>query len=130
MNNPRVEALYYKITHAEDVVYEGVQPRNYETPNFSIRLEKDMAEIILKTDHQRVNDAQDEIEPFLRVWELTAALEFEPGFKFQYQRATGVDRNIRVEVADHALATATSKEQPVRSRYPDPPCTSLERDEA
>jgi hypothetical protein len=59
-----------------------------------VRIEADRAEVTMKTHHATVETARDEVEPFLRAWELTAALQLRPGeLEFAYDRATIIDRN-------------------------------------
>jgi len=84
-----------------------------------------------------VEAARAEVEPFLRAWELTAALKTRPGqFQFAYDRATIVDRSptpgsdinlVNVSFAGAGILTVTTRIR--RSKYPDPPLKNLACDE-
>jgi hypothetical protein len=94
---------------------------------------KRRAEITMKSHHATVDAARAEVEPFLRAWELTAALEFRPGqFELACDRATIIDRNptsggsLFAVRADFMLAVELVKAQVKRSKYPDPPPASAQ----
>jgi hypothetical protein len=115
MNDPHIEALHYSVRHAGDVDYDKANPLDHDTPGFTVRIENLRAEVRMKSHHATVEAASAEVEPFLRAWELTAALQFRPGdFEFAYDRATIVDRNptpgagiYAVGVVEIANATGT-----------------------
>jgi hypothetical protein len=102
-----------------------------------VRIEDGRAEVTMRSHHATVEAARAEVEPFLRAWELTAALEFGPGeFELAYDRAKIIDRRpaaaqVAIQVADAALfaVTTTSAIAHIgRSKYPDPPPAGIRRD--
>jgi hypothetical protein len=134
MNDPHVEALHYSVRHAEDVDYEKAAPCRHDTAGFTVRIEADRAEVTMKKHHATVETARAEVEPFLRAWELTAALQLRPGeFEFAYDRAAIIDRNPTpgstvAIIAEMGLAIDSIRAHVWRSKYPDPPPVGLERD--
>jgi hypothetical protein len=94
MNDPHIEALHYSVRHAEDVDYNKAPPLSRDIGGFTVRIENGRAEVTMNSHYGTVETARAEVEPFLRAWELTAALQFRPGkFELVYDRATIADRN-------------------------------------
>jgi hypothetical protein len=135
MNDPHVEALHYSVKHAEHVDYDKARPLTHDTPDFTVRIENGRAEVRMKSHHATEEAARAEVAPFVRVWELTAALELGPGeFELAYDRATIIDREPAPGaivfalsgslVADLSVATAHVE----RSHSPDPPPAGIKRD--
>jgi hypothetical protein len=131
VNDPHIEALHYRVRHAAHIDYDKAGPLDHDTAGFTIRIQNGRAEVTMKSHHATVDAARAEVEPFLRAWELTAALEFGPGeFELAYQRAAIVDRNpppqaningvLHAEVGNFT-STATGTIHVGRSKYPDPP---------
>jgi hypothetical protein len=79
MNDPHIQTLHYSIGHADDVDYNKAHPISHDTPSFTVNIEDGRCEVTLKTHSATVAAARAEVEPFLRAWELTAALQFRPG---------------------------------------------------
>ena len=139
MNDPHIEALHYSVRHADYVDYDNAGPLSHDTPGFTVRIENGRAEITMKSHYATVEAARSEVEPFLRGWELMAALRSRPGeFEFAYDRPTIVDRNplagadtdpVRLTI-DHPLLGETSKPHAANSKYPDPPAVAFGRDAA
>lgn len=136
MNDPHIEALHYSVRHAEDVDYDKAGPLSHDTPGFTVRVENGHAEVTMKSHHSSVETARSEVEPFLRAWELTAALQFRPGdFEFLYARATIMDRNPTpggisfAALGDFSAAADVFEAHVERSKYPDPPTKKLARDD-
>jgi hypothetical protein len=134
MNDPHVAALHYTVGHADHVVYDNAQPLTYDTPGFTVQVENGRAVVTMKTHHATEEAARAEIEPFLRAWELSAALKSRPGeFELVYAKSTIVDRQptpgTRVVVAEFRLPAEFTKAQATRSNYPDPPPSGIARDE-
>jgi hypothetical protein len=135
MNDPHIEALHYSVRHAEDVDYDKARPLSHDTPGFTVRVENGHAEVTMKSHHSSVETARSEVEPFLRAWELTAALQFRPGdFEFVYHRATIIDRNPTPEgilfaaLGDFAATADVFQAHVERSKYPGPPPVRFGRD--
>jgi hypothetical protein len=135
MNDPHIEALHYSVRHAKGVDYDNARPLDHDTPGFTVHIENGRAEITMKTHHATVDAARTEVEPSLRAWELTAALEFGPGdFRLVYDQAKIIDRNptpgiVNVPVPGAAAFSAAGAlgVHVGRSKYPDPP-TGIARD--
>jgi len=128
MNDPHVEALRYRVKHAEDVDYSKAKPLEHEEAGFQIRIENGRAEITMKSHHATAQTARDEVEPFLRAWELTSALRSRPGeLEFAYENANIIDRmpnpgaTIYAETARITIVGAEVKLRVGRTNYPEPP---------
>jgi hypothetical protein len=136
MNDPHIEALYFKVKHAGYIDYHKAAPLSHETVGFAVRIESGRAEITMKSHHATEEAARAEVEPYLRVWELTAALEYGPGeFELAYARPRIIDRNptpgISAAVASASgSGTATAEAHVERSKYPDPPSAGIACDAA
>jgi hypothetical protein len=129
MNDPHVETLFYHIRHGARVDYARTQSLELDEPRFGIKIENRLLEVTMKFHHATVEGARDEVEPFLRVWELSAALNLRPGeLEFAYARSTVIDRNPTPAPATHEVSATfvmnveTFFDAVVsRSKYPDPP---------
>jgi hypothetical protein len=94
MNDPHVAALYYGIKHAKGVDYDKAPELHCDQPEFTISVRNDRAEVTMKSHFASAEDARAKVEPFLRVWELTVALQLGPReFEFDYIGANVIDRN-------------------------------------
>ena len=88
MSDLHVEALFYRVNHAEDVDYEKAPPLRYQGAGFSVRIADGTAQIDMIDHHATSEAAPAAVEPFLRAWELSAALQQGPGeFQFVYDSA-------------------------------------------
>lgn len=127
MNDPHVEALYYRVKHANSVDYDKALPLEHVEPQFSIRIEKKLATIVMSNHYSTVESARELIEPFLRAWELESALfSARDKFCFEYKNSDVIDRNPSkgtINVAPIAIGVSIgSVELHVgRSQYPKPP---------
>ena len=86
----------------------------------------------MKSDHVTADSARMEVEPFLRAWGLTAALELGPGqFEFVYDRSKVVNRAsipaTRLVEGSCSCAIEITEARP--SKYPDPPPSGIAIDE-
>jgi hypothetical protein len=138
MNDPHVVALYYSVKHAEHVDYNKARPFSpHDTAGFTVRIENGRAEVTMKSHHATIENARAEVRPFLRAWELTAALQCRPGdFEFGYERAKVVDRNptpgdisITEPFADADFFPSAAVHVECL-KYPDPPSAGIECDPA
>jgi hypothetical protein len=94
MNDPHVESLLYRIEYANDVDYVKAPPLEHQEPGFNIRIENARAQIDMRDHYAAVQEARAAVEPFLRAWELAAALKFGPAkWGFVYDCANVIDRN-------------------------------------
>lgn len=136
MNDPHVEALHYAIRHSDTVDYGKAKSLHHTEPDFSIDIEAEKAEVVMKTHCATEEEARAFVEPFLQAWELAAALDVDKGeFGFRFERATVVDRDppagtvIHVPLLRIALNLPAPKVVTGKNAYPEPP-TDLARDYA
>jgi hypothetical protein len=128
MNDPHVEALHYRINHADSVDFEKASPLEWEHSAFSVRIENGHVAIVMKEHHSTAESARAVAEPFLRAWELQSTLfSAADKFKFTFQNAEVIDRRPTPRVL-HAQAievkitsTVSAHMRVSRVRYPDPP---------
>jgi hypothetical protein len=129
MNDPHIETLYYNVDHAKGVDYAKADPLSRDMPGFTGRIENGRCEVTMKTHHATVETARAEVEPFLRAWEMTAALAFTPGeLRFFYHQFKMIDRDplggrpiVPGSSTSVDIAIRISPTQIARSKYPDPP---------
>lgn len=127
MNDPQVVALIYRVTHWENVSFDEAEPLQFETPQFTVQIEKGTARFDFKVDYSDVKQARAEIEPFIDMWEMWDALNPElSGFKLVYSKPEVVDRDPRPGNYAHmvlpALRMSASGVQNIGRRYyPEPP---------
>jgi hypothetical protein len=129
MNDPHVEALHYRIKHADSVDFDKASPLEHEELAFSVRIEKGHAKIVMKDHHPTTESARSVVEPFLRAWELKSALFcLADKFEFVFHNSDVIDRR-PTPGALHAVGIAISSGVSFgiahahvgRARYPDPP---------
>jgi hypothetical protein len=127
MNDPHVETLFYQIKHNDSVDYANAPPLEHFEPGFSIRIENGLAQISIIDHCATTEAARAAVEPFLRAWELTAALQVGPGeWQFVYDRANIVERNptpgaIHAAVLESVSLFEIHDAHIVRAHYPPPP---------
>jgi hypothetical protein len=135
MNDPHIAALHYRVRHAEYVDYDNASPLSHDRPGFTVRVENGRAEITMKSHHATAEAACAEVGPFLRAWELMAALQSRPGdFELVYERAIIVDRRptpsadtnaVGISALVGATGTLTAHAHFRRPKYPDPPANGI-----
>ena len=128
MNDPHVDALHYSISHTDAVDYGNAEPREYDgNPAFVVRIKNGHVKITMKEHFTTVEDARKCVDPFLKAWELSEALDHpQHEFKFIYQRHELIDRNpspgvISVEAGQLSLQGSNVRVIERRRTYPDPP---------
>ncbi len=88
MNDPYVAALRYRIEHSRSTDYSEAEPIDHEEDDFSIRVEDGRVCFLMKERYATVDSAKEVVEPYIRSWELDAALRSQPGvFKLKFERA-------------------------------------------
>ena len=95
MNDPRVEALIYRVEHKKTKSFDKVKPlRDCRSPEFDLTVEDNVARFEFKKFYANVTEALKAVKPFIEYWEFEADMEGEPDcFKLWYERAEIVDRN-------------------------------------
>lgn len=134
MNNPHVEALYYRVWHDNSVDYSKAEPLVHEKPGFSLHIEAERLRVRMKEHYATEAAARRAVEPFLRLWELDAALRHRLGeLEFEFEHAEVKDRMLEhslgdergiVNVCSHDMLFVSTQEHAVvsKGKYPDPPC--------
>ena len=128
MNDPHVEALHYRIKHADSVDFDKAPPLEREEPGFSVRIENGHVTIVMKEHHPTAESARAVVEPFLRAWELQSALfSAADKFEFAFQNSEVIDRRPTpgvlhaqgIEVKSPNIASVSVRVS--RASYPGPP---------
>ena len=133
MNDPHVVALIYRVTHSEGVNFDEAEPLEFETSQFTVRVEKGTARFTLKVDYSDVTEACTAIEPFIRMWEMWDALNPElSGFRLVYSTSDVVDRNpppgnYGNSVLQPIRMSAFGVQNVGRRWYPEPPTEQATR---
>lgn len=129
MNDPHVVALHYRIETPETVTYDSPPAVEEETPQFTARLTEGRATVTLKEHFATAEAARELVDPYLRAWELAAALQFgRVELCFVFERPDIIDRNPTPGTITGAvcfLASAslsgTAIVRTIRREYPAPP---------
>jgi len=128
MNDPHVEALHYRIRHADSVDFDKALPLEHEEPGFSVQIEKGHAKIAMKQRYPTAESARAVVKPFLRAWELKSALfSVADKFEFAYQNSDVIDRRPTpgvlhtqgIAISSPIIANAHARVG--RASYPHPP---------
>ena len=128
MNDPHVAALHYRINHADTTDYDNAPTLEHQEAEFSIRIEKGKATTTMKGYYATSEAARALVEPFLRAWELSAALvDASDNFEFVFEASEIVDREPASGVIGAGGAgmagqsTLSAYARTKRGKYPDPP---------
>ena len=128
MNDPHVSVLVYRVRHDETVNYDKASPLEYETASFKVSVKRCQARFEMKEHFSTVEQAREVVEPFNRQWELTTALDRDPGeFELVFLDAVVEDRKPPpgVVLAPPSGALTLLGELPSlvvgRNTYPEPP---------
>jgi hypothetical protein len=133
MTDPHVEALFYRIEHSDSVDYAKTPPLELPEPKFTIRIKNEWARIDMRDHYSAEQDARDVVEPFLRLWELSAALNRNPGeWQFVYDRANVINRNPAPGASSGLSISISGVKAHAQARYATypPPPVGMERDAA
>jgi hypothetical protein len=131
MRDPHVVSLRYRLKPGDHVSFDKAPPLEHDIDAATIRLEDGVASVTMKVHCGTVEEARAAIDPFLRAWELDAALQYgEAEFTFAYEDAKVVDRNPPPPGATQILQVAgigsmtsfgTATLHVMRGRYPAAP---------
>ena len=127
MNDPHVVALIYEIEHDSSVDYSEAEPVDHEEDRFRILIKDKSTRAEMKEHHATESAALEVVEPYLRSWEMDAALRSHPDeFRLKFDRSEIVDRNPTPGVVE--LAATIRAGEPivcgtltVGKPYPKPP---------
>ena len=93
MNDPHVEALFYKVEHADSVDYSVSPPVVQETDVFRVKIEDDQVCFELKKHYPTANSAKEVVDRYVSVWELDALLKGpREQFRLRFSHPKVVDR--------------------------------------
>jgi acyl-CoA synthetase (AMP-forming)/AMP-acid ligase II len=131
MRDPHVAKLHYRLVPAKTVSFDQPPPVGRETEAFRVRLADDIVTFEMVEHHASEESARECVEPYLRAWELDAALRFgHPEISFEFRDADIIDRDppppgtgqvICAKAAIAAAAALSAAAHVSRARYPDPP---------
>lgn len=130
MNNPHVESLYYKLIIGENVDYEKSKSLETENDNFKIVLDQMGATFYLKRHFATAEEAHAAIEPFIKSWEVIAALKRNiDEFNLVYKKANIIDRCpspdkgtvLQLAATDIICFGSRVVLKVSRGKFPDPP---------
>ena len=94
MNDPHVAALLYSIEHDSTVDYRKAPALDEEVDSFRVRVEDKKVRLELREHYATEDAALEAAEPYIRSWEMEAALLGLRGqFKLRYRGSDVVDRN-------------------------------------
>ena len=104
MNDPHVVELIYLLEHDRTVDYSDVPPADFDNDRFKIGIKDKMVTFYLKEHYASEAEARAVVDPFVREWELDAALTGRPGdFSLSFMDAKLVDRNPTPGVIEASL---------------------------
>jgi hypothetical protein len=94
MGDPHVVALRYRVAHPENSTFEDPAPVSASTEHADLTLELGGLVATLRVHYSTVVAARASVDPFLRAWELDAALRFggHREIWFEFTGADVVDR--------------------------------------
>jgi hypothetical protein len=127
MNDPHVSALKYRVKHNETINYENAQPLEYETDCFKVSINGREARFEMKEHFATAEQAREAVEPLIRRWEFTTALDRGPGeFELVFLDAEVEDRKptpgvVHLKGAAMVLVGGTVSMVVGRGTYPQPP---------
>jgi len=124
MNDPHVVSLTYRIEKAKTVDFDKAPPLAVDCGSFRVTIDDYVAKVEMVDHFASVDEARNAVWPFLRAWELDAALRApDERFRFVYETAEVFDPNqARAAVGAAAAAGAAfAASHTSRDKWPDPP---------
>jgi len=132
MRDPHVSALVYRLETDETVAFDDPPPLEHETDAFRVRLADGVLRVEMKEHHPSEQCARERVEPYVRAWELSEALNSGwRTIRFVFERAEIVDREppspgkprgitIEVETGRYQIVGYPARLIHGRRRYPEP----------
>ena len=131
MRDPHVVSLRYRVETEETLSFENPAPVERETDRYRMRLADGTITVEMKEHHASQKTARECVEPFVRAWELEAAIqEGSRRIRFVFDGAEIIDRsppppsnNVevhRVEALAMIPIEVTARAHVTRSSYPEP----------
>jgi hypothetical protein len=131
MRDPHVEALFYTLRHAENVLFLDPPPLYFDGEMFRASLDGGTLRVDMLQHYSSIREARDAVDPFVHAWELQEELlGTTRGIRFAFDSADVVDRSppgpgastvldVHSSVHGHSVTTVTL--QVNRTAYPLPP---------
>lgn len=126
MRSPHVKELRYRLVMRDDYHYEAPAVQ-HEAAGFRARLEGETLRIEMKEHFATEEEAKTLVQPFVRAWEISAALDLGLGaLGFSFEGSEILDRDpepgiINVHDVVHIHLLESAKISIVSMKYPDPP---------
>lgn len=127
MNDPHVVAVIYRLKHDAFVKYDKAEPLEHDTPEFTVRVSEGEARFEMKKHFGNVEAAREMVAPFIRAWEVTAALDEGPGhFELIFKNGDIEDRKptpgiVNVVRVETILMAESVSIVLGKGHYPEPP---------
>jgi hypothetical protein len=130
LNDPTVVALHYGLEAREGTSFQSPPPVVVNVPHFEGTLADGAFVARMTTHFPTPEEARVTVDPFLRAWELDAAIQRGRSvLKFTYVRADVADRAVnpdelaplRVEAVDLVMLGDAATVVVTLRQYPDPP---------
>jgi hypothetical protein len=129
MRDPHVVALRYRLETGPQLSFNDPPPVERELDSFTIRLDNGHVHVEMKDHFATVVAARLEVEPFLRSWEIKAALRYGPdAITFGFDGPHVIDRDPPPPSASviepteaAAIIAKLAIVQFTSTQYPDPP---------
>lgn len=135
MRDPHVVSLGYRLVSDETVTFsKQAAPVEAESDGFKVRLADDSLVVEMLDHHASEESARVAVEPYLRAWEISHALQVggQPEFRFEFVRAEVIDRDppppgtpqtIELSALVHGRAIVSATLSVERGLLPEPPST-------
>jgi hypothetical protein len=130
---PHVESLTYTLAAGVDTSYAETAPAiEIDHDAFSARLDTEVLTVTPKEHFTSEAEARAVVDPFLRAWEVRAALESgRPEFRFSFSGSVTMNRappagTRALAVSDTASVSDSMHAHVTRSTYPAPPKAPFE----
>jgi hypothetical protein len=129
MNDPHVEALYYKVVTGPHCDFDNAPPLDHQTQMFDVSLADGRAIFRMKEHFAIAEEARAVVQPFVDAWEVKSGLINDPGdFQLVYENAEIIDRSptpgaTTLHAAGFAAGTSvdTATAHVSRAEFPEPP---------
>jgi len=132
MRDPHVVSLEYRLVSEEGVSFKSdVPPVERSEQEFDLLLSDHTLTVTMTSHHPTAESARSLVDPFLRAWELDAALAYgRCEFRFDFVRSEVIDRDPPPPDSRQIMQASAMSVQPqivsastsvALGRYPEPP---------
>jgi len=129
MRDPHVVWIRYDVKVSDEVSFRDPAPVEKELDGFSLRLEDLVLTCTCKEHFSTVREARGAIEPFLRSWEISVAMQWgRRDFRFVFRDSEVLDRDpipgqlpaLRAEGRGFVTLGDSATCRVIRGAYPEP----------